>query len=173
MEDQMKVVLLMGALCGNFYQNSAIAKDQDGIVMFGGGNLGCAKNPVGQPKNNEWHVKCGLGNNVIIDLNSKTTISCMGYFEGNWKLTEGQIIYKNKNINNDNFICYRYAYNPAFGLDKVVASDVSSHSYSPNLTPMLVTYDVLSATVHVCIVPYYDMEMACMQEKTPPSRQAD
>ena len=140
----MKVVLLMGALCGNFYQNSAIAKDQE---------------------RSRWY---GLGNNVIIDLNSKTTISCMGYFEGNWKVTEGQIIYKNKNINNEHFICYRYAYNPAFGLDRVTTSDVSQ-----NLNPMLVTYDVLSATVHVCIVTYYDMEMACMQEKTPPSRQAD
>ena len=35
----MKVVLLTGALFGIFYQNSAIAKDQDGIVMFGEGIL--------------------------------------------------------------------------------------------------------------------------------------
>ena len=49
-EGEMKVPLLMGALCGIFYQNSAIAKDQDGIVMFGGGNLGCAKILFGSNK---------------------------------------------------------------------------------------------------------------------------
>jgi hypothetical protein len=68
-EGEMKVPLLMGALCGIFYQNSAIAKDQDGIVIFGGGNLGCARNSVGQAKNKELHVKCGIGNNIIVDLN--------------------------------------------------------------------------------------------------------
>jgi hypothetical protein len=31
----MKIALLTGALVGIFYQNSATAKDQDGIVMFG------------------------------------------------------------------------------------------------------------------------------------------
>jgi hypothetical protein len=166
----MKVVLLAGALCGNFYQNTAIAKDQDGIVMFGGGNLGCAKNPVVQTKNNELHVKCGLGNNVIVDLNRKIAISCRGFIEGNWRLTEGELIYKTKSINNDSFMCYRSAYNPASNLDRLATSDVSSHSYSTNPTPMLLTYDVLSATVQVCVVPFYDMEMACMQEKAPPSK---
>jgi hypothetical protein len=65
----MKVVLLTGALCGIFYQNSAIAKDQDGIVMFGGGNLGCAKYSSAQTKNNVLHVKCDVGDNIILDFN--------------------------------------------------------------------------------------------------------
>jgi hypothetical protein len=53
----------------NLYQNSAIAKDQDGIVIFGGGHLGCAKNPETK---NDLHVKCNLGNNMVIDFNRNT-----------------------------------------------------------------------------------------------------
>jgi hypothetical protein len=116
---KMKVVLLTGALCGNFYQNSAIAKDQDGIVMFGEGFLAAQKKRVVQTKNNELHVKCSLGNNIIVDFNRQTAANCSGYFEGNWKITEGELIYKNKNINNDHFICHRTTYNPAFGLNRL------------------------------------------------------
>jgi hypothetical protein len=61
-----------------------------------GGNLGCAKNPVVQAKNKEFHVKCSLSTNIIVDFNRKTATHCSGYFEGNWNITEGELIYKNK-----------------------------------------------------------------------------
>jgi hypothetical protein len=164
----MKVPLLMGALCGIFYQNSAIAKDQDGIVIFGGGNLGCARNFVGQTKNKELHVRCSIGNTIIVDFNRGTTINCGGYIEGNWITIDGEFVYKNNSINNDNFKCYRTTYKSAFGLERLVRYDISSRTYGRYPSPMLLTYDVLSATAQVCVVPYYDMEMACTQEKTPP-----
>jgi hypothetical protein len=108
----MKSFLLMVALCGILYRDGAIAKDQDGIVIFGGGTFGCAKNPVFQARINEFHVKCSLTHSIIIDLNKQTVINCGGYIEGNWLLQAGEIIYKNKTVNNENFRCYRSAYNP-------------------------------------------------------------
>lgn len=73
----MKVLLLMGALCGNLYQTSAIAKDQNGIVIFGQGILGCAKNHV-VATTDELHVKCNLGSNVVVDFNRKISANCSG-----------------------------------------------------------------------------------------------
>jgi hypothetical protein len=166
----MKVVWLTGALCGIFYQNSAIAKDQDGIVMFGGGNLGCAKYSSVQTKNNVLHVKCDVGDNIILDFNRQIVTKCSGFIEGDWTLIEEQAIFKNISTNNEHFTCYRTSYKPAFDLDKIATYDVTSHNYSQSLTPMLFSYDVLSATVQVCFAPYREMEMACTQEKTPPSK---
>ena len=166
----MKAVLLTGVLCGIFFQFSAIAKDQDGIVMFGGGNLGCAKYLPAQTKTNALHVKCGIGDSMIVDFNRQIATKCGGSIEGYWKQVEGEAIFKNISINNVNFICYRTIYKPAAGLDKIATFDISSHYYSQNPTPMLLTYDVLSATVQVCFAPYHEMEMACTQEKTPPSK---
>jgi hypothetical protein len=87
-----------------------------------------------------------------------------------WKLIEGQALLKNISINNDHFICYRTNYKPAFDLAKTATYDVSLHSCSQSSTPMLLTYDVLSAKVQVCFAPYLDMEMTCTQENTPPSK---
>jgi hypothetical protein len=63
----MKVVLLIDTLCGFLYQSSAIAKDQEGIVIFGQGILGCAKHHVVTTTNNEMHVRCTLGSNTVVD----------------------------------------------------------------------------------------------------------
>jgi hypothetical protein len=169
-EQYMKVALLTGALFGIFYQNSATAKDQDGIVIFGGGTLGCAKYSSVQTKNNALHVKCSVGDNIILDFNRQIVTKCSGFIEGDWKLIEGQALFKNISINNEHFTCYRTSYKPAFDLDKIATYDVSLHSYSQSPTPMLLTYDVLSTTVQVCFAPYLEMEMACAQEKTPPSK---
>ena len=77
----MKVVWLTGALCGIFYQNSAIAKDQDGIVMFGGGNLGCAKYSSVQTKNNVLHVKCDVGDNISLTSIGKLSQSAVALLQ--------------------------------------------------------------------------------------------
>jgi pimeloyl-ACP methyl ester carboxylesterase len=63
----MKVVLLIGTLCEILYQTRAIAKDQEGILIFGQGILGCAKNHVVTTKNNEMHVKCKVGRQSLRD----------------------------------------------------------------------------------------------------------
>ncbi len=81
----MKIALLTGALVGIFYQNSATAKDQDGIVMFGGGTLGCAKYSSVQTKNNALHLKCSVGDNIIIDFNRQIVTKCSGFIEGDWR----------------------------------------------------------------------------------------
>jgi hypothetical protein len=67
----MKVVLVIVAHCVILYQTSAIAKDQDGIVIFGQGILGCAKNPVVTTTNDEMHVKCNIGSNTVVDISRK------------------------------------------------------------------------------------------------------
>ena len=166
----MKIALLTGALVGIFYQNSATAKDQDGIVMFGGGTLGCAKYSSVQTKNNALHVKCSVGDNIILDFNRQIVTKCSGFIEGDWKLIEGQALLKNISINNDHFTCYHTNYKPAFDLAKIATYDVSLHSCSQSSTPMLLTYDILSTKVQVCFAPYLDMEMTCTQENTPPSK---
>jgi hypothetical protein len=65
----MKFVLLIGLLCGFLYQSSAIAKDQDGILIFGQGILGCARNRLATTTNNEMHVKFNLGTNTVVNIN--------------------------------------------------------------------------------------------------------
>jgi len=87
----MKVVLLIGALWGILYQTSAIAKDQDGIVIFGQGILGCAKNAVVATTNNEMHVKCNLGSNTVVDANRKISATCSGIIEGTWRRAPDKI----------------------------------------------------------------------------------
>jgi hypothetical protein len=102
----MKVALLMSVLCGNLYQISAIAKDQDGIVIFGG-ILGCARNHVVATTNNEFHVKCNLGSNIVVDFNRKISANCSGSFEGTWRLARDKRSYSNISIISDHFICHR------------------------------------------------------------------
>lgn len=164
-----KAALLLAALCGIFYQKTALAKDQDGIVIFGGGTLGCARNQVAQSKN-EVHIKCGISIDIVLDFKQKTATICTGFVEGTWIRAERESIYTNKSVTNDKFECRHNKYDPAFGFDKLATYDMSSRSNSPNPNPMLLTYDVISGTVHICVVPYYDMEMACIQEKSPPTR---
>jgi hypothetical protein len=166
----MKVALLMSVLCGNLYQTSAIAKDQDGIVIFGEGILGCARNHVVTTTNNEFHVKCNLGSNIVVDFNRKISANCSGSFEGTWRLARDKISYNNIGINSDHFICRRATYTAASDFDKLATADLTLHGFSGSPTPILLTYDILSATIQVCVAPYSDMEMVCIQEKTSPSK---
>jgi hypothetical protein len=92
----MKFVLLIGPLCGFLYQSSAIAKDQDGILIFGQGILGCAKNYVVTTTNNEMHVKCNIGSNTVVDINRNISANCSGIIEGTWKLAPDKINYTNR-----------------------------------------------------------------------------
>lgn len=107
---------------------------------------------------------------IALFLSQVYNCQCSGFIEGDWKPIEGQAIFRNISTNNEHFTRYRTSYKPAFDLDKIATYDVSSHNYSQSLTPMLFSYDVLSATVQVCFAPYREMEMACTQEKTPPSK---
>jgi hypothetical protein len=166
----MKVLLLIGALCGILYQTSAIAKDQDGIVIFGQGILGCAKNHVVTTTNNEMHVKCNLGSNMVVDINRRISANCSGIIEGTWRLAPDKISYKNVNINNNYFICHRTTYTPTFEFDRLATADLTLHGFSGSPASILMTYDVTSAEVQICVVPYSDMEMVCIPEKTPPSK---
>jgi hypothetical protein len=92
---RMKVVLLIAILCGFLYQTSAIAKDQDGIVIFGQGILGCAKHHVVATATNEIRVKCNLGSNTVVDINRKISANCSGIIEGTWRLAPDKIMYTN------------------------------------------------------------------------------
>jgi hypothetical protein len=164
----MKVVLLIGALCGILYQTSVIAKDQDGIVIFGQGILGCGKTRVVTTTNNEVHVKCNLGSNTVVDVNRKISATCSGIIEGTWRRTPDKISYTNINIDNNNFICHRYTYSPKFDFDRLATTDLTLHGFSGSPAAILMTYDVLSAEIKICVVPYAEMEMVCFPEKTPP-----
>ena len=169
-EHRMKVVLLIGALCGILYQTSAIAKDQDGIVIFGQGILGCAKNHVVTTTNNEMHVKCNLGSNTVVDFNRKISATCSGIIEGTWRRAPDKISYTNINIDNNHFICRRTTYSPKFEFDRLATADLTLHGFSGSPAAILMTYDVLSAQIQICVVPYSDMEMVCFPEMTPPSK---
>jgi len=73
----MKSVLLIGSLCGVLYQSRAIAKDQDGILIFGQGILGRAKNHVVTKTNNDMHVtsykNTEINNNQFINRTTYVT----------------------------------------------------------------------------------------------------
>jgi hypothetical protein len=166
----MKVVLLIGALWGILFETSAIAKDQDGIIIFGQGILGCAKNHVVTTMNNEMHVKCNLGSNTVVDINRKLSANCSGIIEGTWRLAADKLRYTNITINNDHFICQRSTYIPSFEFDRIATSDLTLHGFSGSPASILMMYDVISAEIQICVVPYSDMEMVCIPEKTPPSR---
>jgi hypothetical protein len=166
----MKVVMLIGALCGMLYQTSAIAKDQYGVIIFGQGILGCAKNHVITTTNNEMHVKCNLGSNTVVDINRKISATCRGIIEGTWRRAPDKIGYENIEINNNNFTCLRYTYNPKFEFDRIATADLTLHGFSGSPAAIFMIYDVQSAEIQICVVPYSDMEMACFPEKTPPSK---
>lgn len=169
-EHEVKIFLLAAALSGSLYHNSAFARDQDGILIFGGGTFGCARNPIFQDRHIEFHVKCSFTNSVIIDAKRQTVTTCGGYIEGNWIRREGEILLKNNNLDNGNFKCQRSPNSAALDFEKLATYDVSSHSYRNNPTPMLLTYDPATGYVQVCVVPFYDMEMACVQERAASER---
>lgn len=166
-EHRMKVVLLLGALCGILYQTRAIAKDQDGIVIFGQGILGCAKNHVVTTTNDDMHVKCNLGSNTVVDFNRKISATCSGIIEGTWRRAQDKLSYTNINIDNNHFICRRTAYSPTFEFDRLATADLTLHGFSGSPAAIIMTYDALSAEIQICVVPYSDMEMVCIPEKTP------
>src|ERR1700758_5544438 len=113
------LVFAVLVLCGFFDRSSAIAKDQDGIVIFGLGILGCAKHHVVATATNEIRVKCNLGSNTVVDINRKISANCSGIIEGTWRLAQDKIMYTNIYINNNNFICKRTAYNKTFDFDRL------------------------------------------------------
>lgn len=166
----MKVILLIGAFCGILYQTCAIAKDQDGIVIFGQGILGCAKNRVVSIANDDMHVKCNLGSNTVVDFNRKISATCSGTIEGTWRRSLDKISYTNINIDNNRFICHRTAYSPKFEFDRLAIADLTLHGFSGSPAAILMTYDVPSAEIQICVVPYSDMEMVCFPEKNPPPK---
>jgi hypothetical protein len=139
-------------LCGFLDRSSAIAKDQDGIVIFGLGILGCAKHHVAAT--NEIRVKCNLGSNTVVDTNRKISANCSGIIEGTWRLAQDKIMYTNIHINNNNFICKRNAYHKTFDFDRLATSDLGLHGFSASPASILMTYDS-------------DLEMVCIPEKTP------
>jgi hypothetical protein len=165
----MKFVLLIGSLCGVLYQSSAIAKDQDGILIFGQGILGCAKNYA--TIRNEIHVKCNIGSNTVIDINRKISATCSGIIEGTWMITPDKLTYTNIHIDNSRFICNRTTYVPTFKFESLTTADLTLHGFSGSPAAILMTYDVKSAEIQICVVPYSNMEMVCIPEKTsPPSK---
>jgi hypothetical protein len=166
----MKDVLLIGALCGFLCQSSATAKDQDGVFIFGQGILGCAKNHVFATTDNEIHVKCDLGSNTVVDTNRQISINCSGTIDGTWRLAPDRIIYSNTYINNNKFICNRTSYSPTFKFERLATADLTLHGFSGSPASILMTYDVVSAEIQICVVPYSHMEMVCIPEKTPPSK---
>jgi hypothetical protein len=151
-EHRMKVVLLISALCGILYQISAIAKDQDGIVIFGQGILGCAKNHVITTSNNEMHVKCNLGSNTVVDINRKISATCSGIIEGTWRRAPDKISYTNINIDNNNFICHRYKYNQKFEFDRLATADLTLHGFSgsPLQYLLLMTFNLQRSKFVLC-----------------------
>jgi len=169
-EHRMKVALLIGALCGTLYQTSAIAKDQDGIVIFGQGVLGCSKNHVVTITNNEIHVKCHFGSNTVVDFNRKISATCSGIIEGTWRRDPGRISYANINIDNNQFICNRSTYNPKFEFNRLATADLTLHGFSGSPAAIIMTYDIVSSDIQICVVPYSDLEMVCFPEKTPSSK---
>jgi hypothetical protein len=118
----MKVVLVIVAHCVILYQTSAIAKDQDGIVIFGQGILGCAKNPVVTTTNDEMHVKCNIGSNTVVDISRKISATCSGFIEGMWRRAPDKISYTNISIDNNNFICHRYTSSTKFEFDRLATA---------------------------------------------------
>jgi hypothetical protein len=100
----MKVVLVIVAHCVILYQTSAIAKDQDGIVIFGQGILGCAKNPV------------------VTTTNDEISATCSGFIEGMWRRAPDKISYTNISIDNNNFICHRYTSSTKFEFDRLATA---------------------------------------------------
>ena len=165
----MKFVVLIGSLCGFLYQSSAIAKDQDGILIFGQGILGCAKNYVVTTRN-EIHVKCNIGSNTVVDINRNISASCSGIIEGTWRIAPDKLTYKNIDIDNNSFICNRTRYTPTFKFENLATADLTLHGFSGSPASILMTYDVMSAEIKICVVPYSNIEMVCIPEKTSPSK---
>lgn len=164
----MKLVVLIGSLCEVLYQSSAIAKDQDGILIFGQGILGCARNYVVATTKNEVHVKCNIGSNTVVDINRHISANCSGTIEGTWRIATDRFAYSNIDINNNHFICNRTTYVPTFKFENLATADLTLHGFSGSPASILMTYDVRSAEIQICVVPYSNMEMVCIPEKTPP-----
>jgi hypothetical protein len=166
----MKVAILISALCGILYQTSAAAKEQEGIVIFGQGVLGCAKNDLVTTTNKDIHVKCNLGSNTVVDTKRNISTTCSGIIEGTWRRAQDKISYTNTSIDNTNLICHHYTYNSNFEFNRVATADLTLHGFSGSPAAILMTYDVLSAEIKICVVPYSNMEMACFPEKSPPAK---
>lgn len=62
------------------------------------------------------------------------------------------------------------SYTPAFEFDRLATADLTMRGFSGSPASILMTYDVLDATIQICVAPYTDMEMVCVKEKTPLSK---
>jgi len=57
-----------------------------------------------------------------------------------------------------------------FNFERLATADLTLHGFSGSPASILMTYDVMSAEIQICVVPYSNIEMVCIPEKTSPSK---
>jgi hypothetical protein len=54
--------------------------------------------------------------------------------------------------------------------DRLATSDLTLRGFTGSPASILMIYDIIYGEIQICVVPYSDLEMVCIPEKTPPSK---